>query len=326
MKIYDSVYGEVEVLEPVILELIESDPLQRLKDVNQAGTQLVFPHIKTTRFDHCVGVMLLLKIKRASLEEQIAGLLHDVPHTAFSHAIDFVFDQGHTQGYHEKFLKKIVFNSEIPKILRSYGIDPEKITDEHNFPLLEQPLPKLCADRIDYTLRDLLSDGVISQKQAQTLLEDIIVYGERFVMKNKKVAREFALKYLDQNRNSWISAKTLATFKLMADMIKLALKKGIISESDLFSTDTYLLSRLEDSKDSEVSEILSRLNPDLKILEDELNFEFHVKGKVRYIDPPVFVNSEARPLSEFDKAFSAKLQKYKEAMTQGRYIKILKLV
>lgn len=67
MFIKDTVYGKIQITDKVLLELISSKPIVRLKKVNQAGTQLVFPHLKTTRFDHCLGVMILLKIKGASL-------------------------------------------------------------------------------------------------------------------------------------------------------------------------------------------------------------------------------------------------------------------
>ena len=36
----------------------------------------------------------LLKKFGASTEEQIAGLIHDVSHSAFSHCIDYVLDEG----------------------------------------------------------------------------------------------------------------------------------------------------------------------------------------------------------------------------------------
>ena len=108
MLIKDIVYGDVEIDEPVLIELINSDALQRLKHINQAGASKYIMPKPVTRFEHCVGAMILLKRLGASLEEQIAGLLHDVPHTAFSHVIDFVFktckldylDKNHN--YHEK--------------------------------------------------------------------------------------------------------------------------------------------------------------------------------------------------------------------------------
>ena len=34
MKYIDRVYGEFEITEPIILELINSAPLQRLKDID----------------------------------------------------------------------------------------------------------------------------------------------------------------------------------------------------------------------------------------------------------------------------------------------------
>ncbi len=64
-----------------------------------------------------------MRIKGASLDEQIAGLLHDVSHTVFSHVGDFVFNfeskkDAYQDSCHEWFLKK-------------YGI--EEILSKHGF-------------------------------------------------------------------------------------------------------------------------------------------------------------------------------------------------
>lgn len=89
--ISDKIYGEFE-LEKVLEDLIVSKPVQRLKGIHQGGASyLVNEKWNETRFDHSVGVMLLIKKLGGSIEEQIAGLLHDVSHTAFSHVVDFVF-------------------------------------------------------------------------------------------------------------------------------------------------------------------------------------------------------------------------------------------
>src|SRR3989344_2094676 len=152
MKLYDKIYGKVEIKEPVLLELIGSSPLRRLKKINQHGISEIKGKI-ITRYDHSVGVMLLLKRYDASLDEQIAGLLHDVPHTAFSHIVDFAVGSHSSQTFHEKFMKRLIFQSEIPYILKKHKFDVSRVIDKSKFPLSEAPLPNLCADRIDYFLR-----------------------------------------------------------------------------------------------------------------------------------------------------------------------------
>ena len=105
MLIEDAVYGDRELKEEVLKELIDSRPFQRLKNIHQAGPQPFFMYkYPMTRYEHSIGVMLLLRDHGASLEEQIAGLLHDVPHTAFSHMVDFVYDTDE-HDYHDRFLE-----------------------------------------------------------------------------------------------------------------------------------------------------------------------------------------------------------------------------
>ena len=45
-------------------------------------------------FEHSLGVYLLLRRLGADRREQVAGLLHDISHTAFSHAVDFLISSG----------------------------------------------------------------------------------------------------------------------------------------------------------------------------------------------------------------------------------------
>ena len=112
MEFDDRLYGKQEIEKEVVEELIQTEPVQRLKGVHQAGPSPFFMDDKppVTRFEHSLGVFFLLRKFDASLEEQIAGLLHDVPHTAFSHVADFVFEnEGHE--YHERFLEEIAIKS-----------------------------------------------------------------------------------------------------------------------------------------------------------------------------------------------------------------------
>ncbi|MDA1571060.1 HD domain-containing protein, partial [Bacillus cereus] len=174
MIISDVLYGEFEV-DPVVEELIVSKSVQRLKGIHQTGASyLINEEWNVTRFDHSVGVMLLIKKLGGSVEEQIAGLLHDVSHTAFSHVIDYVFDNKN-ESYHEEIFSAVVKNSEIPAILAKYGYNYEEILlDDSKWTLLERSAPELCADRVDYTLRDMYTYGYISLEEAHSFLEDVI--------------------------------------------------------------------------------------------------------------------------------------------------------
>ena len=90
----DTFYGSIDVQEPVLIDLIHSPAVQRLKRVHQYGVAFYTTHKENyTRYDHSLGVFAILRLKEASLQEQIAGLLHDVSHTAFSHVGDWAYDQ-----------------------------------------------------------------------------------------------------------------------------------------------------------------------------------------------------------------------------------------
>ena len=149
MEVRDPVYGDFEITEPVLIELINSKSLQRLKRINQFGLPEDLYSVKGgfPRYDHSVGTMLLLKKLGAGVEEQVAGLLHDVSHTAFSHLIDFVIGNAANEDYqdmtHESFIKK----SEIPEILSKHGFDVQVAIDYKRHGLLEREIPDLCADR-----------------------------------------------------------------------------------------------------------------------------------------------------------------------------------
>ena len=157
MLIIDKVYGKIKIQEPILLELLDDPAVLRLKKISQFGMPNKYYHYKNySRYEHSVGVMILLREFGATIEEQIAGLLHDVSHTTFSHVADWVFMKGEKgfEDYQDKVHNRFIRNSGIPKILREYGFSVERILDKKNFTLLENEVPDLCSDRIDYSLRE----------------------------------------------------------------------------------------------------------------------------------------------------------------------------
>src|SRR3954470_2885040 len=139
----DRVYGDVAIDDPRLLDLIACPTFQRLRGIRQAGpSAFAFPFKTVTRFEHSLGVSLLLGALGAGLREQVAGLLHDISHTAFSHAVDFVFSS-EEQDHHEELKPEFLNRPDVVAALRALNFTPRDFFDDSIYPLLERPLPWL---------------------------------------------------------------------------------------------------------------------------------------------------------------------------------------
>ena len=322
MQFYDSVYGHVEVNEPLLLELIQSAPVQRLKGVHQGGAHyLVIPKDTITRYEHSVGVMLLLRRFGASLEEQAAGLLHDAGHTAFSHVIDYVFEE-YGFNYDDAHLNQVIQSSGIPKILERHGLDWKSACDKKRHSLLEQPIPLLCADRIDYTMRDSLV--TLPHTPIKEWLNDLTVYNGQFVFKEIQTAKSFALHYLKLVEVLYGDALRNASYELLAGALKAALNDETLKESDFYGTDDAVMAALKKSNNPVIQRNLRLLTPNLKIKVDANDYDYFVPNKMRWVDPPV-LNGKNAPiaLSALDPEIGQAIRACREKISKGVYIRIL---
>lgn len=285
--------------------MVESPSMQRLKGINNAGYfEPYFPGSATNRFEHSLGVYILLKKYGASLEEQIAGLLHDVSHAAFSHCIDYVLDnntqieQSHQDNIFEDFANK----TEIPEILKKYGLDPEYILDEKNFPLKEKALPDLCADRIDYSLRNILAYKEASITEINYFLENLHVENGAWVFKDHESAKKFAELFLKMNRLYYAGLPTALMFKTLSDYLKYSLDQKYISKKDLYATDKEVLEKINKNleKDKKLELFWDRVNNKIPSKNDPNDFETYICCKSRIIDPLCRHEGEIKRVSEID--------------------------
>ncbi len=323
MIITDKIYGKFEI-EKVLEDLIASKPMQRLKGIHQGGASyLVNEKWNETRFDHSVGVMLLIKKLGGSIEEQIAGLLHDVSHTAFSHVVDFVFDNK-KEDYHETIYKSVIINSEIPTILEKYHYKYEDILfDDSRWTLLEQPAPELCADRVDSTLRDMYEYGHISLKDIQTFLSDLTVIEGKMYVQSIEIAEWFVETYYKEVIGFFMDPLNIYGNDTLAKTLRLALDKEVIKLDDFLGEDDELIEVIKSSKDKEIQEHFRRLNQNVKVQEDITNYDFHRKNKIRLIDPAVFNGKELIKASLLSEEVGKMNQTACEKATKGMYVKII---
>ncbi len=320
----DPVYGEITFTEPLLVELYHSQTVQRLGHIYQGGvTAFIKPERATTRLEHSLGVAALLRRLGADVNTQAAGLLHDVPHTAFSHVIDFVYpNQEHT--YHEDRREKFVARSELPAILARYGLDWRFIITAENFPLLEQPLPDLCADRLDYFLRD----GVVDMRRfsadtARYWLDHVRVWQGRLVVDSRSVARQMAEAFIELDDLSWCSVQEVGWYAVAAKALRVALTRGLITKDDFDGTDLPLWQKLQRAEDADVRKWLAYLHPQVTFERTEEEPDLVVLPKVRAIDPPVLEEGRIFPLSSLDEDFAHRRAAYIRSKTGVWKLKII---
>ncbi|MDA2566688.1 MULTISPECIES: HD domain-containing protein [Bacillus cereus group] len=323
MIISDVLYGEFEV-DQVVEELISSKSMQRLKGIHQNGASyLMNEKWNVTRFDHSVGVMLLVKKLGGSVKEQIASLLHDVSHTAFSHVIDYVFDN-EDESYHEEIFSSVVKNSEIPAILAKHGYNYEDILlDDSKWTLLERSAPELCADRVDYTLRDMYTYGYISLEEVHRFLEDIIAVEGKMVLQSIEMAEWFTETYYKEVIDFFMKPMNIYGNDMLVKTLKLALHKKVIHADDFLLEDAELISKLQQCNDSEVHALLRKVHPNVKVKEDRDDYDLYQKNKVRLIDPPLLREGEVIPASVVSENIRQMSDIAYEKAVRGMYVKVI---
>jgi uncharacterized protein len=167
-------------LDPLALRIIDSPAFQRLRHIRQLGhTFLVYPSATHSRFDHALGVYHLARKTLQLLGERgeldridpidcrlipYAGLLHDIGHYPFSHALEELSPDRlpeHHEALTGRFLKE-------PGLARLLGeITPDAVErierlvrGRDNSPLQGLIAGSLDLDKIEYLNRDAMFCGV----------------------------------------------------------------------------------------------------------------------------------------------------------------------
>lgn len=170
----DAIHNYIHVDQPVLLELINSKEMQRLRRIKQlGGTHQVYQSAEHSRFCHSLGVYFIVRkmIFNSEIGEYIndydkltvmcAALLHDLGHGPFSHCFEDAFGLNH-----EEYTIKIINDgSEVHCILENFEPGFSKkvssvIAKTHPNKILVQMISsQLDADRMDYLLRDSYFTG-----------------------------------------------------------------------------------------------------------------------------------------------------------------------
>ena len=291
-KINDELYGEYYV-DDVIYEIINTKIFKRLKNIYQSGGGYLVNELwNVNRHEHSIGTMILSLKFNGNIEEQIKALLHDISHTAFSHVIDYVL-KNKSEDYHEKIQEDFLNDEELLSILEKYNLNIKRIMSK-NYSFLDDELPELSFDRIDYTLRDLFRQKKISLKGIREIVNHLTVYQNKLCFNSLEIGKWFQKLYFQEVVEYFQNPLNMYINTMLCNLLTSALNEGIIHLRDFNFTDEYILRKINSSsKKKELEDIINKKKYDEFLLLKE-----KIKVKKRYIDPYILVNNEIKRISE----------------------------
>jgi len=256
MLVCDRIYGVMNVTEPVIEQIIAAPTFQRLQGIGMGPwiPNMPFYSIPVSRYQHSVGVFMMLRMHGASMPEQIAGLIHDVSHTAFSHLSDRLFggeESAKYQEYQDDVHANFVKNSELAGIITNAGFDLDQILDDTDFVLKERDLPDLCADRLDYSLRaipHMHCYGHLLECDEVALSHAIVATPDGFVMRDQAAAKLFAYTFNTTDAAIYSSFNGVFYEEMLTRICRDAIASGVLTRDDLFRlNDMQVIRKMHDA-------------------------------------------------------------------------------
>lgn len=318
-----SIYGMISIDDPLAAELIQHPSFQRLKGIHQYG---VVPFILKTesynRFDHSLGVYWLLKKNGADRLEQIAGLLHDVSHTVFSHVGDYVF-QDHYPGnsyqddIHIWFLKE----SGLEEILLKHNLTAEDVYHKNpQFIALDRELPDLCADRIEYNLQGGFLRGLIAESEFTEIVSAISYEKGSWVFKHPEAAAKVGACSLKMTETLWGAPWEAIAYRFAADALKRSFQIGLVTFNEFhFSTDEIVWDKLATAQDPLIKALVDKMvniHDSYKLTtKDQADKVLYLK--FRGIDPLINTSKGRVPLTQIDANYRTEYERVKQVMNQG---------
>lgn len=211
-----------------------------------------------SRFDHSVGTALITWNFTHDRKQTLASLFHDSATAAFSHVNDFRKGDALRQEVTEKGTFKILSSSEhLCRLLERDGIYIEEIADYHAYPVCDNDIPCLSADRLEYmfpsnmALANLVHGHVWTLDEAESLYRNIIVlrneHGEdELGFADRECAELYTQGFcscalvLQRNENK-------LALSMLGKIVNLALEQSVIEEKDCMEKNESEIIRVFDS-------------------------------------------------------------------------------
>jgi len=207
--------------------------------------------------------------------------------------------------------------------------------------VLERPAPTLCADRVDYGLRDSVAFGndgkrslcrinsipigTLSIEEAHSIAEDltttILVTDGKPLMtfRHESKALLFSKAYMACDALVWANPKHLMMYELAGEIIRMANELDLLKQ-DLWVSDEALWKMITSNPNcSSLKRLVEQIqDPRLLVLQSSDSDARPIRLKSRTIDPHVLVGTtnQISRLSEIMESYRKTLDLYKQYKQQ----------
>lgn len=305
-------------IPPFLRPYLDTPPLVRLRDVGMnCGCEYTdFPLYRRcrpySRFDHSVGVALIIWHFTGNPRQTVAGLLHDIATPVFAHVVDFLngdhLRQESTEEKTEDFIRRC---PALLALLDQDGLTVADVADYHRYPIADNPSPRLSADRLEYTLGNLWHYGFLDRAPLERFYRDLTVgSGEdgetELAFQTLETAEAFTQASLRTSR-VYVADEDRFAMQSLADLLRAALERHVLTREDLYATEPEVIEKLRANPCSAgewaAFQRLSRLQVSREAPESP--GWRSVPAKKRYIDPLVLRKWRVSRLSPETQAMQA---------------------
>jgi hypothetical protein len=243
--------------------------------------------------DHSIAVALIIWHFTHDKKQTLAGLFHDISTPAFKHCVDFLngdyINQESTEDLTSEFIKK---SGDVMKLLEKEGIKLSEIDNYHVYPIADNGLPKLSADRLEYSLSNALFDyKLLTLDEVKEIYDDIEIQknesGEpELGFRTKAIARKFT-RITSKMAVFYRCDADRFSMQFIADVLKKLKDDGLITIEMLYDLkESEIIEIIEKSKYKDVFNAWRKAKKiNVSLTKPKGVYYVHQKVKIRNIDP-----------------------------------------
>lgn len=309
-KYYDSLNDETKeyfnILSPEFPEwLYEYIDTPEMKRIGKIGISCGADYSKCfdvkywySNLDHSVGVALIIWNFTHDKKQTLSGLFHDIATPTFKHCIDIMNGDCEKQESTEERTTSIIKNSnKIMKLLKRDNIKLSEVDNYKIYPIADNDIPKLSADRFEYTFSSgLIFHRVWELNKIREIYNNVVISKnedgiDEFAFKDKEVCEEY-IKIIRNLWPAWVDNKDRAVMKFFADMCKSMNVAGFLTVDDLYNlSEKEVIEKMKNCKDEYLSNAFKKFQLADRVYDTEGEVKdkycINIKAKTRYVNPLV---------------------------------------